>query len=536
MQFDDSGALASPCRPRCCVAPLLLLAAAPSQAQLRLDITQGVRDAVPIAVVPFGGQAEGAATDVAAVIANDLQHERPLRAARAARPGGAPDARRGDPLRGLAAAASPTSSSWAASSPTARPRRELRAAQRAHRRLAARPAAAARRERGLRATAHRIADLVFERLTGIPGAFSTPHRLRRGGRPAAGQRYRLIVADADGYNPRTMLESREPIMSPAWSPDGQDLAYVSFESKASAIYVQRLATGERRRVSARAGINGAPAWSPDGRQLALTLSRDGNLDIYTLELATQTLTRVTSDDAIDTEPEWSRDGQQPVLHVGPRRQRAGLPRGARRARARPSASPSPTATTRGRGCRRTARNSRGDARPRRLPHRASWTSRSRNLRVLTNGRQDESPSFAPNGALLIYATRETRPRLARDRLGRRPVPAAAELGPGRRARAGVAAVSGLADDRAARVVVQGAQFFARAPSRLESVRRSRCNDEVDARACRRSPRPGPRGLPEAKQVKPETTTAAAASTTGAATTSGVGDATAAAGARPRSSR
>ena len=209
-------------------------------------------------------------------------------------------------------------------------------------------------ERGLRATAHRISDLIFERLTGIPGAFSTRIAyVSVDGRPPS-QRYRLMVADADGYGPRIVTESSEPIMSPAWSPDGQSLAYVSFEGKASAIYVQRLATGERRRVSARSGINGAPAWSPDGRKLALTLSRDGNLDLYVLDLATQGLTRLTSDSAIDTEPEWSRDGASHLFHVGPGGQCAGLP-GRRRQRARRrSGSPSPMATTRVRACRRTA--------------------------------------------------------------------------------------------------------------------------------------------------------------------------------------
>jgi len=260
-------------------------------------------------------------------------------------------------------------------------------------------------EKGLRATAHRISDLVFERLTGIRGAFSTRIAyVAVDGKPPA-QRYRLLVADVDGYNPRTVLESREPIMSPAWSPDGQNLAYVSFEGKASAIYVQRLATGERRRVSARAGINGAPAWSPDGRKLALTLSRDGNLDIYTLELATQTLTRVTSDDAIDTEAEWSRDGQslyftsdragnaqvyRVVLDEARRAERVTFTNGYN---ARPRVSPDGkelAMITLDRGGYRVG----------------VMDLASRNLRVLTSSRQDDSPSFAPNGALVIYATRE----------------------------------------------------------------------------------------------------------------------------------
>ena len=222
------------------------------------------------------------------------------------------------------------------------------------------------------------------------------------GRPS--QRYRLMVADADGYGPRIVTESSEPIMSPAWSPDGQSLAYVSFEGKASAIYVQRLATGERRRVSARSGINGAPAWSPDGRKLALTLSRDGNLDLYVLDLATQGLTRLTTDSAIDTEPEWSRDGAS-IYFTSDRAgsaqvYRVGVGAGQEAQRltftngynARPRLSPdgeSLALVTLDRGAYRIA----------------TYDLKTRNLHVLTDGRQDEAPSFAPNGAIIIYATR-----------------------------------------------------------------------------------------------------------------------------------
>jgi TolB protein len=382
------------------LAAALLLAAAPGHAQLRLDITQGVRDAVPIAVVPFGGQAEGAATDVAAVIANDLRMSgrfAPLeRRDMVARPTAAAEIRYEDwrLLKSdfiVVGRVEPDGVSF-----------ELHNVRTGASLLAQRLPSS---EKGLRATAHRIADLVFERLTGIRGAFSTRIAyVAVDGKPPA-QRYRLLVADADGYNPRTVLESREPIMSPAWSPDGQNLAYVSFEGKASAIYVQRLATGERRRVSARAGINGAPAWSPDGRKLALTLSRDGNLDIYTLELATQTLTRVTSDDAIDTEAEWSRDGQslyftsdragnaqvyRVVLDEARRAERVTFTNGYN---ARPRVSPDGkelAMITLDRGGYRVG----------------VMDLASRNLRVLTSSRQDDSPSFAPNGALVIYATRE----------------------------------------------------------------------------------------------------------------------------------
>jgi TolB protein len=382
------------------IAASLLLVAAPVRAQLRLDITQGVRDAVPIAVVPFGGQAEGAATDVAAVIANDLRMSgrfAPLeRRDMVARPAAGAEIRYEDwrLLKSdfiVVGRVEPDGVSF-----------ELHNVRTGSSLLAQRLPSS---EKGLRATAHRIADLVFERLTGIPGAFSTRIAyVAVDGRPPA-QRYRLIVADADGYNPRTTLESREPIMSPAWSPDGQNLAYVSFEGKASAIYVQRLATGERRRVSARAGINGAPAWSPDGRKLALTLSRDGNLDIYTLELATQTLTRVTSDDAIDTEAEWSRDGQS-LYFTSDRAGNAQVYR---------------VALDQARQAERVTFTNGYNARPRLSPDGkelamvtldrggyrvAVMDLASRNLRVLTGSRQDDSPSFAPNGALVIYATRE----------------------------------------------------------------------------------------------------------------------------------
>ncbi len=163
---------------------------------------------------------------------------------------------------------------------------------------------------GLRLASHQVADMVFDKILGIRGAFATriayisvlgtlPHK-----------NYRLIVADADGENPHVVMQSNEPLMSPAWSPDGQSLAYVSFENRLPSVYVQVLKSGERRRVSAKAGVNQAPAWSPDGKRMALTLStRDGNLDVYLLDLTSDAITRMTDDPGIDTEPQWSKDGQ-----------------------------------------------------------------------------------------------------------------------------------------------------------------------------------------------------------------------------------
>jgi TolB protein len=357
---------------------------------------------VPIAVVPFGGQAEGGPNDMAAVISGDLRLSgrfAPLdRQDMVARPTSGPEVRFQDwrLLKSDYLVVGRLTSEGGANAVAF----ELFNVQTGQSLLAESVQIVGQ---GQRAAAHRIADLVFERLTGIPGAFSTRIAYVSVDGTPPKQRFRLMVADADGYNPRTITESTEPIMSPAWSPDGQSLAYVSFETKTSAIYVQRLATGERRRVSARAGINGAPAFSPDGQRLAVTLSRDGNLDIYILELATQVLTRVTTDDAIDTEAAWSPDGQS-LYFTSDRAGNAQIYRvdldGAKQAQrvtftngynARPRVAPGGNElamVTLDRGSYRIA----------------VMDLKARTLRVLTDGRQDESPSFAPNGATLIYAS------------------------------------------------------------------------------------------------------------------------------------
>ena len=260
---------------------------------------------------------------------------------------------------------------------------------------------------GLRSAGHQIADMVFEKILGIRGAFSTRIAYISVLGHLPNKTFQLIVADTDGENPHVVMQSREPLMSPSWSPDGASLAYVSFENRLPTMYVQTLKTGERHIISAHAGVNQAPAWSPDGKKMALVLStRDGNLDIYILDLATQQLTRITDDPGIDTEPQWSKDGQNIYFTSdragGPQIYKVGLKPGDKPRRltfqgsynARPRISPDESQlafVTQDDGAYRIATmdlRGRGD------------------VQILTKGRFDVSPSFAPNGAVLIYASRD----------------------------------------------------------------------------------------------------------------------------------
>jgi TolB protein len=259
--------------------------------------------------------------------------------------------------------------------------------------------------KALKRASHRVSDAVYQRILGVRGAFATRIAYVAVQGPVTQRSYRLIVADADGAGEHIVFGSPDPIMSPAWSPDGRALAYVSFHSGLSAVYVQTLATGAQVQVSAKSGINGAPAWSPDGGQLALALSRrDGNVDVYVLNLATQALRRVTDDPAIDTEPAWSPDGRTLYFTSdragGPQIYQVGLEPGARAKRitfegsynARPRAAPDGTqvaVVTLDRGAYRIA----------------AVDARQGGIQVLTTGQLDESPSYAPNGADILYTSR-----------------------------------------------------------------------------------------------------------------------------------
>lgn len=380
--------------------------AATANAQLVIEITKSAEDAVPIAIVPFGW--EGTATapfDVAEVVAADLKRSgrfEPLdRKTMIDRPS------QGDQIRFqdwrylktdfiAVGKLMPEGSGFAAQFELYN---VLTGQRLAGQRLTA-------NQSSMRALAHRISDIIFEQLTGVRGAFSTRVAFINVEGAAPKQRYKLIVSDYDGENQQIITSSDEPLMSPAWSPDGQSLAYVSFENKASAIFVQTLRTGERTRVSARAGINGAPAWSPDGKTMALTLSRkDGDVDVYTLGLSSQQLTRMTFDPGIDTEPSWSSDGRKLYFMSdragGPQIYEIDVANPQRATRisfegnynARPRVSPDGKQLA-------VVHLDRGNYRI------AIIDLASKGLQVLSEGRQDESPSFAPNGAVLIYATQE----------------------------------------------------------------------------------------------------------------------------------
>ena len=259
----------------------------------------------------------------------------------------------------------------------------------------------------LRRAAHRISDMVFEELTGFPGVFSTQIAyVSEERRPDGSKLFRLIVSDADGENASKVAESTQPLLSPSWSPDARRLAYVSFEGGVSGVYIQTLRTGTRERVSQRAGVNSAPAFSPDGRFLALVLSRDtGNLDIHSLDLQSQVLRQLTTDAGIDTEPEWAPDGRSIYFNSdrsgGPQIYRVGTEAGQRAQRitfdcvycARPRVSPDGKLVALVNG-----ENNRYRI--------AVWDIGAQRLDLLTDGRLDESPSFAPNGAQIIYAATE----------------------------------------------------------------------------------------------------------------------------------
>ncbi len=389
--------------------PLLFLFASlclagAARAELTIEITQGVDDATPIAVVPFRSTAT--LDNIGSIVADDLNRSgvfKPLAEEKfPSRPSSGGEV--------LYSEWRPTGAEYLVAgqaNPTPDGRYEVRyelfSVAQGQRLLGESMTISAERWRD---AAHLISDKIYEKITGIKGAFSTRilyvNQYRREGK----NRYRLEMADADGYRPLSILDSPEPILSPAWSPNGKEVAYVSFEGGKPAVYIQTILSKQRTKVADYAGLNGAPAFSPkDGARLALTLSRDGNPEIYVMDIASKKLTRVTNHYAIDTEPRWAPDGQSLIFTSD----RGGNPQIYR------------VELASGKTSRLTFDgnfNARADISPDgrylAMVHRQRGQQFQIAVLDLSNGVMtkltetplDESPSFAPNGTMLAYATRK----------------------------------------------------------------------------------------------------------------------------------
>jgi TolB protein len=261
-------------------------------------------------------------------------------------------------------------------------------------------------EQQLRDLAHHIADQAHEKITGIKGAFSTKLLFVTASGPVNDRRYSLYRADYDGSRAVTLLQSREPILSPSYAPDGKRIAYVSFEQKRPRIYIQHVESGQREQVTNFEGLNGAPAWSPDSSKLAFVLSKDGNPEIYAMDIASRQVRRVTNHMAIDTEPFWGKDGHTLYFTSD----RSGRPQIYR-------------TSINGGEAQRVTFTGNYNANPKLsadektlvMIHRqdgykvfkvAAQDLQRGTLRILSDTSLDESPTVAPNGSMVIYATRQ----------------------------------------------------------------------------------------------------------------------------------
>lgn len=384
----------------CTLLPLVALAQSKG---LEIDIVGGNAAALPIAVVPFGGDC--GQTDIASIVRADLGRSGQFRTLD-------PVALPEKPIQG-SDVAYPV---WRmlkqdfllvgrciAGLDGYRTEYELFDVAKQERLLGfalTAPAAA------MRDVAHQVSDAVYEKILGVPGAFWTRIAYVTANGLGRNTHYALMVADADGFNARAVVNSSEPLLSPSWSPDGRKLVYVSFEGGNSGIWIQDIATGSREKVTSFRGINGAPSFSPDGSRLAMSLSKGGNPDIYVMDLGSRHLTQLTNQYGIDTEPVWSPDGASLYFTSdrGGRPQIYQMPAtggSASRVSFEGSYNASPSLSFDGKKLA-TAQGA-GNVYRIALMDRSTGSSR---WSMLSPGSLDESPCFAPNGAMLLYAARE----------------------------------------------------------------------------------------------------------------------------------
>jgi TolB protein len=378
-------------------ALLCLLGASAARAQLTIEIIGGGATTIPIAIVPFAGEA-GYPLGVTGVVGADLARSGLFKLVDAGgvvpRPSRTQEVRYGDwTSRGADAVVVGSMTSQADgriqlhfSLLDAVKQSELTDFN-----LTVAPAQ-------LRAAAHKIADIIYEKLTGNVGVFST----RVAYIAKQGPRYELLVADADGFNPQSIVSSNEPLLSPVWSPDGTRIAYVSLENKKPVVYVQSLSTGGRQLVANFRGSNSAPAWSPDSSRLVVTLTKDGGSQLYMMNADGSNVQRLMSSAGIDTEANFAPDGRS-ILFTS---DRGGSPQIYR-------------LTLGGGAVERMTYDGNYNVSPRSLPDGKGFVFvrrdggrfnialqdfATRQVQVLTQGSLDESPSIAPNGKLIIYAS------------------------------------------------------------------------------------------------------------------------------------
>ena len=375
-------------------------------AELNIEITQGVQDPTPIAIVPFSGTVTSTSVNVAEIVEADLQRSGLFRTIARSDMLSLPSSEAQVFYRdwrvlgtsflviGTVQAVPDSSASFVVDYELY----DVLAQKRIFKKVVS------TNLNSMRDAAHEVADEIYSAITGIRGVFSTKILYVEDLGSKVSQQYRLMLADADGARERVVFESSEPILSPSWSNDMSQVAYVSFETSRPAIFRHNLITNRREQLTNFKGLNSAPAWSPDDKYLALVLSKDGNPELYTLEVATKKLKRITRQAGIDTEPNWTKDGKSLIFTSNrggsPQIYQIGLASGR---------------------LERLTFDGNYNARPRLSPdgksfvmvhryddvfHIALQEISSGDIRVLTQTLLDESPTIAPNGAMLLYATQQ----------------------------------------------------------------------------------------------------------------------------------